>query len=111
MLEWKAYYHNWNNNRIVEFNVFDHGSFYDDCKKNARKNNHDFDAFCEQLRKDAMYWFWSKCEWEIVLAPWIRADSTKPIKVDAYEQVMLNWDAFCKYVWEHGAELRRREKK
>ena len=111
MLEWYAYYHEWNGNKIEPFNVFDHGSFYDDCKKNARKNIHDYDAFCEQLRRDAMYRYWSKCEWEIVLAPWISRGDTKEVKIDVYNQLRLNWDSFCKYTWEHGAELRRREKK
>ena len=113
MLEWYAYYHEWNGNKIKPFNVFDHGRFYDDCKKNARKNIHSFINFCEQLKRDAMYYFWSKAEWEIVLTPWIkRMDSTDvDVKIDVFDQLNLNWDAFCKYVWDHGAELRRREKK
>ena len=112
MLEWKAYYHEWNGNKIIPFNVFDHGRFYADCKKNARKNIHDYETFCDQLRKDTMYWFWSKCEWEIVLTPWVRRSSADvDIKIDVYDQLHLNWEQFCKYTWDHGAELRRREKK
>lgn len=113
MLEWYAYYHEWNGNKIKPFNVFDHGRFYDDCKKNARKNIHDYEAFKEQLKRDAMYYFWSKCEWEIILSPWVRRmDFTNTeVKIDVFDQLQLNWDAFCKYTWDHGAELRRREKK
>lgn len=111
MLEWNVYIEDFNGRKIKTFNIFDHARFLDDTKKNSRKNIHDPEAFKEQLRSDLLYYFWSKCEWEILISPWIRADSTKPLKVDAYEQVMLNWDAFFKYVWDHGAELRRREKK
>ena len=111
MLEWYAYYHSWNEDKIEPFNVFDHGSFLEDCKKNSKKNIHDYDAFCEQLRRDAMYYYWSKCEWEIVLAPWVRKNEDAEIKIDVYDQLRLNWEAFCKYTWEHGAELRRRKKK
>ena len=111
MLEWNVYYHDWNHRELAVFNVFAHGSFYDECKKNARKNIHDYEAFKDQLRRDLMYYFWSKCEWEIILSAWIRKDSTKPIKIDVWDQVNLNWEVFCKYVWDHGAELRRREKK
>ena len=109
MLEWKAYCHDRNERKIEPFNVFDHASFLDDCKKNARKNAKDYDRFCDQLRKDAMYYFWSKSEWEIVITPWV--GQAPDVKIDVYDQIMINWEHFCKYVWEHGAELRRKEKK
>ena len=111
MVEWNAYYYDYNADKIEPFNVFDHGRFYDDCQKNARKNSKDFDAFCDQLRKDVMYYFWSKCEWELVLSPWTTQSEKAAIKIDVYDQVDLNWDIFCEYVWSHAAELRRREKK
>jgi len=111
MLEWYVYYHSWNDNKIESFNVFDHGGFLEDCKKNAKKNNHDYDAFCEQLRQDAMYYYWSRCEWEIILSPWVHRKEDVEIKIDVFDQLKLNWEAFCKYAWEHGPELRRRKKK
>ena len=110
MLEWNAYYHNWNAKTIEPFNVFDHGGFLTDCKKNAKKNIHDYDAFCEQLKRSAMYYYWSKCEWETVITPLID-NGAEAVKIDVYDQLKLNWDAFCKYTWEHGPELRKREKK
>ena len=111
MLEWNVYVENFNGRKIETFNVFDHTRFLDDTKKNARKNIHNPEAFKEQLRRDLLYYFWAKSEWEIIISAWIRADVTKPIKIDVFDQVMLNWEQFCKYVWDHGAELRRREKK
>ena len=111
MLEWYAYYYNYNDDKIVPFNVFEHGRFYEDCQKNARKNSKDYDKFCEQLRTDAMYYYWSKCEWELVLSPWTPRKERCDIKIDVWDQVKLNWEQFCLYVWEHGPELRRKEKK
>lgn len=111
MLEWYAYYHEWNGNKIKPFNIFNHGSFLADCKKNARKNAKDKHLFCERLKRDLMYYYWSKCEWEVVIIPWISRPETCEVKIDVYDQVMLNWEQFCNYVWDHGAELRRREKK
>ena len=109
MLEWKVLVSDFNGKEINEYNVFDHMRFYEDCKKNARKNIHNYDEFCKNLRIDLAYYFWAKCEWEIIVTDWPRGE--KSIKIDVYEQVMLNWDHFCDYVWSHGAELRRREKK
>ena len=111
MVEWNAYYYDYNADKIEPFNVFDHGRFYEDCQKNARKNPKDFDAFCDQLRKDVMYYYWSKCEWELVLTPWTSQSEKAAIKIDVHDQIDLNWDIFCEYVWQHAAELRRREKK
>ena len=109
MLEWKVLVSDFNEKDINEYNVFDHMRFMEDCKKNARKNIHNYDEFCKNLRIDLAYYFWAKYEWEIIVTDWPRGE--KSIKIDVYEQVMLNWDHFCDYVWSHGAELRRREKK
>lgn len=44
-----------------------------------------------------MYYMWSKCEYEIILSPWTgRADD---IKIDVYDQIMMNWNSFVDYVW------------
>ena len=111
MVEWYAYYYDYNEDKIEPFNVFEHGSFLEDCRKNAKKNSKDYDKFCDQLRKDVMYYFWSKCEWEVVISPWIRNSEKATIKIDVHDQIDLNWDIFCEYVWQHAAELRRKEKK
>ena len=110
MLEWKVYVSDFNEKEINEYNVFDHMRFYEDCKKNARKNIHNYDEFCRQLRIDLAYYYWSKCEWEIVITDWPTSGECET-KVDVFDQVMLNWQVFCDYTWAHGAELRRREKK
>lgn len=48
-----------------------------------------------------MYYFWSKCEWEIILSDFPPSDRFKKKKVDVYEQVMLNWDKFINYLWKY----------
>ena len=49
-----------------------------------------------------MYYFWSKCEYEIILSPWTgRADD---IKIDIYDQIMMNFDRFVGYVWSFKPE-------
>lgn len=110
MLEWKVLVSDFNEKDINEYNVFDHMRFYEDCRKNARKNIHNYDEFCRQLRIDLAYYYWSKFEWEIIISSWPSYGESET-KVDVFDQVMLNWQVFCDYVWAHGAELRRREKK
>ena len=41
MLEWNVYVGDFNGRRIEVHNIFDHGSFYNDCLKNKKKNGKD----------------------------------------------------------------------
>ena len=122
-LEWNVFRHEFNTKEIVKYNVFDHPGFMNDVLK-IRK---DKETFADQLRREAQYYFWSKCEHEVVIASWpvyISKDEytriTKELtsvenrdkafrvvnicptvgsKIDVYEQLMLNWDKFVEYTW------------
>ena len=104
MLEWNVYVSDFNSKKIETHNVFEHGRFWDDCCKNWKKNKADKEAFAEQLRRDLMYYYWSKCEWEVVVQSW--PSGRGEMKIDVYDQIMLNWDKFVDYVWECGKELK-----
>ena len=111
-LEWNVYVSEFNGREIVIHNVFDHRRLMDDLKKAARKyKDTEREEFCEQMRKDLMYYYWSKCEWEVIIDHWPHSDRLNDRKVDVYEQIRLNWEPFCDYVWSRRAVLRRREKK
>lgn len=99
-LKWNVYYHAINGDRIQTFNVFDHSGFAKSVA-DAAKRHKDKDEFAEKLRRELFYYFGSKCEWEVLISPWVGGRNTKPRKVDVYGQVMLNWDVFVDYVWEH----------
>lgn len=90
-----------NGKRFAPYNVFDHHSFLKYIKINFRVHGDDREKFDERLKKEAMYYFWAKCEWEIVISSWPPSERDKPIKVDAYDQLMMNWDIFSDYVWSH----------
>lgn len=111
MLTWNVYISEFNDNRIETYNVFDHYSFMEDCRKNAKKCADNKEAFAEKVRRDLMYYFWSKCEWEIILSHWPPREDAREEKIDVYDQVMLNWNVFIDYLWENRKELTRRKKK
>ena len=111
MLEWYVLWHDFNARQIEWFNIFEHASFLDECKKWARKYKDDKFLFTEAVKRSMMYYFWARCEWEVVVSGWPPSPQNKDSKVDAYEQIVKNWDAFADYIWSHAAELRRREKK
>ena len=97
-LEWNVFYHNINAQKIELFNIFNHGRFREDVRRNLEIIK-DRDEFAEALRKDLSYYFRFKSEWEIVISPWSGGRGTEDIKIDIYTQVMNNWDTFVYYCW------------
>lgn len=106
-LKWYVYYHSMNSQEIKTFNIFNHGGFRDDVEKYLKKYK-DKEEFTEKLKGSLMYYFWSKCEWEVVITPWVGNRNTKDIKIDVYDQVMNNWDIFVDYVYN--SKIRRPRK-
>lgn len=110
-LVWNVYVGNFNTGKIETHNVFDHFRVWQDLCKAARKyKDSERPLFEEEVRKTMMYYYWSKCEWEVIIDHWPHSDRRKDLKVDVYDQVRLNWGIFCDYLWENRAVLRRREK-
>jgi len=70
MLCWNVYYGDVNAREIKVFNIFNHWSFYEACLKAKRKFKDDKDGFSKEVRGWLHYYFWSKCEWEIILDHW-----------------------------------------
>lgn len=96
-IEWYVYYHDSNAQKNIKWNVFNHGSFTEKVKK-LLKDNLSRDEFEDGLKKYLIYYMWSKCEYEIILSPWTgRADD---IKIDIYDQIMMNFGRFVDYVWQ-----------
>lgn len=52
-----------------------------------------------------MYYFWSKCEWEVLVTPWISPRESEKKKVDVCWQIMNNWDVFVDYTWANRKKL------
>ena len=107
-MKWNVYIHNYNKNKIESYNIFDHSGFTYEIKQ-AIKKYKDKDTFIEKLKSELMYYFWSKCEWEIIISPWVGRKEPCDSKIDVYDQVMINWDIFADYVWENKNKLLNNE--
>lgn len=113
MLTWNSFFEDFNKREIVVYNIFKHQSFRDDCKKVVRSFDKtlnttgvfDREAFKEKIRRELMYYFWSKCEYEIILTAWPPNDKFRDSKIDVYDQVMLNFDVFIDYLWDNRRDL------
>ena len=113
MLTWNTFMEDFNKREIVVYNIFKHQSFRDDCKKVVKNFDKtlnttgvfDREAFKEKIRRELMYYFWSKCEYEIILTAWPPNDKFRDSKIDVYDQVMLNFDVFIDYLWDNRRDL------
>lgn len=108
MLTWKVYCGDFNAGRIDEHNIFDHAGFYDDCVKAARKHKDDRSSFEDEIKRSLRYYYWSKCEWEIILSGWPPSDRFRAVKIDVFDQIMLNWPVFINWLWENRKELKKK---
>ena len=128
-LKWVVYRHDINKREIVEFNIFDHWRFEEDVKKDLKKCKTK-EEFAEKIKSHLMYYFWSKCEYEVVISSFpvhIKKEEFNRLteefkvgtekyghepygmwvcpdvgeKIDIYNQVMLNFEVFVNYVWSH----------
>lgn len=98
-MTWNVFRYDINKRQIVVYNIFNHGGFIKDISEFADDSNKE--EFTEKLKKCVMYYFWARCEYEVVISGWPPAHSDVNKKVDIYEQLMLNWYTFVDYVWEH----------
>lgn len=94
---WNVLIENVNTMEIEKFNIFDHCRFKEDFEKAWKKYGCNLKEFEEQVKKCLMYYFWSKCEYEVEVAS-IVGNSNRPAKkIDVYQQVMMNFEAFIFY--------------
>ena len=82
--------------KIIKWNIFNHGTFAEKVNKLLQENL-SRDEFADSLKKYLMYYFWSKCEYEVILSP--RTGQADNIKIDVYDETMMNFDRFVDYVW------------
>ena len=57
------------------------------------------DTVEKQLDRLCMYYFWAKCEYEVIVSAWPPRDGSDK-KIDVYSQLKANWEQFKKIVIE-----------
>lgn len=98
-LIWNVYVGDFNGKCIEKYNIFDLPSFKKDVVKAYQEYSNNFSEFSDKVKRALMYYFWSKCEWEVILTGWPPDPNYHDEKIDVYDQVCLNWDTFIVYVW------------
>jgi len=98
-MKWNVFRYNINKKEIEQFDIFCHVRFKENVE-NLLKEHNDKEKFAEELKKELRYYYWCKCEYEIILSSWPPSkDREEEVKVDIFDQVMLNFSIFIDYVW------------
>ena len=103
-LKWFVFVEDINSKRIKVYNIFEHKDFMEDCDdawEDYINEHRDFSKFKKDIESNLMYYFWSKCEWEIVLSDFPPSDSFQKKKIDVYQQVKINCDKFIDYLFSY----------
>lgn len=108
-MKWYVLRYNFNSNEIENFNIFDHWRFTEDVE-NMLKKYENFNTFKENVKKELMYYFWSKSEYEIIVGGLhIELDWENFKKIDIYSQVLPNLDILCKYIIDEYNKKKRKK--
>lgn len=104
-LEWNVFYYDINRNKITTYDIFRHGRFNKYVEK-AFETSKTKEEFAKILKRELMYYFWSKAEWELVikldednhifLIPWCGCRNPEEVKIDVTNDTSFDWSGFAK---------------
>lgn len=96
-LEFYVLNDDFNNKKIVKYNVLSRLDLDDIKKKLKNKTIHDYASFKEYIDKEFKYYYRSRSEYEILVGGLF---SKNYEKIDIYTQAVMNLDLIVKYVLE-----------
>lgn len=96
-MEWNVYYHDTNKDTVDVVNIFERCGLEKFVRQLFQDKMLTKEVMAEEIKAELMYHFWARSEYEVVIKEWIGKKAA--IKVDIYQQLMLNWDRFIDYCW------------
>ena len=96
--KWNVWIWNFNNDSLEQYDVV---PMLLRELKSLRKEDFPMDkrSMDRELKTWAQYYFWSRCEYEMIVQGLPKKDNEE--KVDVYDQLMLNWDTFSEAFWKN----------
>lgn len=95
-LEWNVLFHDFNKDEIIPYNIF-YGDFPVELSKYLKKQKtYKYEDIKEYMNKWALYNYWCKSEYEILVSG--LHTKAKDFKIDVYTQIKMNIDRITEYV-------------
>lgn len=102
MLKWYVKDYNCNARKIEDYDIL---KYREDCIKKMKKKCKTKNEFVEELRKELMYHYWSKAEYElivtktengrIILTPWCGCSNPEEVAIDVTDDTTFDWKGFA----------------
>lgn len=83
-----------------KFNIFQNCSFKKAVEELFSIPEQTREQITSEIRRLAMWQFWSRCQYEFILLSWPPRDGEQGYKMDVFEQLEMNWERFIDYVWD-----------
>lgn len=97
-LEWYVLMWDSNTKKVVNYNVLDNELIQILHKEIVKKKTMtNYEQLKETVKRWRMYYYWSKCECEILVSGW-PAEEDEFEKIDAWRQIEMNLDRMCEYI-------------
>lgn len=97
-LEWNVLYNDFNSKEIKPYNILGY-SFPEELAKAIKKNKiENKEQLKEYLKRDFMYHYWCKSEFEIAVGGLHMKDLTEFEKIDIWYQIEMNFDNIIDYI-------------
>ena len=102
-LKWYAFRYNWNDHKLEFTNVLNgwEENIAKVIKKGAKNKWEpvvDYESFKNWLRKEFVYYYWSKSEHEVMIGDLCENDLDAYEKHDIWWQLEPNLDRICEYI-------------
>lgn len=101
-LSWTVLYYDCNAKKIKPYNIL---KYRQDFLKKLKKQCDTKEEFSEKMRREMMYYYWSKCEWELIisidennriwLTPWAGCVNPEEVKIDVTDNTDFDWSGFA----------------
>lgn len=102
-LHWLVTYHDCNSDKIKQYDVL---KYKQDFIKKLKKKSQNKEEFADKLRREMMWAFWSKCEWELIieldennsvwLNPWVGSRHPEEARISVTDNTDFDWLGFAK---------------
>ena len=112
-LSWLVTYYDCNTNKIKYYDVLKHKEAV---IKQLKKKCATKEEFAEKMRRECMWSYWSKCEWEMIieiddngrvlLYPWVGSRNPQGALTDVTDRTDFDWKSFAE---DHALNKGRRD--
>ena len=98
-LVWNVYHYSHSRNKIEVWNIFHSIGFSEGIEKIIKKK-YKKEIFADKVKSELIHYFLTNYMYEVTVCKYPRPDmSDGYVRIDVFDQVMLNFDAFIDYLY------------